>query len=157
MLGGKGGTAKSYLDPTILVDVAEGNPILDQELFGPIMPLMRYDNLDHALAFIRKNEKPLAMYVFAQSSKVIDKVQHGTSSGCFMVNETTIAFGHTGIPFGGVNESGIGKAHGHAGFLAFTNEKPVMRQSTLLPSSMLTHAPYSSWKSKLINLVIRWF
>jgi aldehyde dehydrogenase (NAD+) len=74
-----------------------------------------------------------------------------------MVNETTIAFGHTEIPFGGVNWSGIGKAHGHAGFLAFTNEKPLMRQSTLLPSTLLAQAPYAKWKNKLLNLVIRWF
>ncbi len=157
LIGGKGNNEKSYLDPTILVDIEAGNPILDQELFGPIMPIMKYESLDSALAFIRKNEKPLAMYVFAKKQKVINKVQNGTSSGSFMVNETTIAFGHTGIPFGGVNESGIGKAHGHAGFLAFTNEKPVMRQNTVLPSSMLAHAPYVGWKRKALNLVIRWF
>ena len=74
-----------------------------------------------------------------------------------MVNETTVAFGNTEMPFGGVNWSGIGKAHGHAGFLAFTNEKPVMRQNTLVPFTLLAFAPYTKLKSKALNLVMRLF
>ncbi|MEM7037098.1 MAG: aldehyde dehydrogenase family protein, partial [Bacteroidota bacterium] len=74
-----------------------------------------------------------------------------------MINETTIAFGNPELPFGGVNYSGIGKAHGHAGYMAFTNEKPVVRQTTFLPSTMLAHAPYKPWKNKILNLVMRWF
>jgi aldehyde dehydrogenase (NAD+) len=157
LLGGKGDTATSYLDPTFLTDVQLGNPILEEELFGPILPLMRYKDLDEALAIIRKIEKPLALYVFSRSNRNIDKVSASTSSGCVMVNETTVAFGNTELPLGGVNYSGIGKAHGHAGFLAFTNEKPVMRQNTLLPFTLLAFAPYTQLKRRLINLVIRWF
>lgn len=157
LIGGKGDTANRYLDPTFLTEVKLGNPILEQELFGPILPLMRYSNLDEALAIIRKVEKPLALYVFSRSQRNIEKVARSTSSGCMLVNETTIAFGHTEMPFGGVNWSGIGKAHGHAGFLAFTNEKPLMRQSTLVPSTLLAFAPYAKFKNKILNLVIRYF
>jgi aldehyde dehydrogenase (NAD+) len=157
LLGGKGDTATRYLDPTFLTDVQLGNPILDEELFGPILPILKYQDLDEALAIIRKIEKPLALYVFSRSNRNINKVAASTSSGCVMVNETTVAFGNTELPLGGVNWSGIGKAHGHAGFLAFTNEKPVMRQNTVLPFTVLAWAPYTKLKRRLINLVIRWF
>lgn len=157
LVGGKGDTAKSYLDPTFLTDVQLGNPILEQELFGPILPFLKYKNLDEAIAIIRKIEKPLGLYVFSSSRRNIDKVANSTSSGCMMVNETTVAFGHTEMPFGGVNWSGIGKAHGHSGFLAFTNEKPVMYQNTLAPSTLLAFAPYTKIKNRVLNLVMRWF
>jgi aldehyde dehydrogenase (NAD+) len=157
LVGGKGDAATSYLDPTFLTDVTVGNPILEQELFGPIMPFMRVKDLDEALAIIRKMEKPLGLYVFSRSNRNIDRIASSTSSGVMMVNETTVAFGNTELPFGGVNWSGIGKAHGHAGFLAFTNEKPIMRQNTVLPFTLLVFAPYTKLKRRLINLVMRWF
>jgi aldehyde dehydrogenase (NAD+) len=157
LIGGKGDTEKRYLDPTFLTDVQLGNPILEQELFGPIMPIMKIKDLDEALAIIRKVEKPLGLYIFSRSNKNIARVQNSTSSGCMMINETTVAFGHTEMPFGGVNYSGIGKAHGHAGFLAFTNEKPVMRQNRLFPSTLLAFAPYTKLKNRLLNLVMRLF
>lgn len=157
LIGGKGDTATSYLDPTFLTDVELGNPILDQELFGPILPFLKYKSLDDALAIIRKIEKPLALYIFSRSNRNIERIMGSTSSGSLMVNETTVAFGNTEMPFGGVNWSGIGKAHGHAGFLAFTNEKPVMRQNTLLPFTVLAFAPYTKLKSKALNLFMRLF
>ncbi|MEY3443365.1 MAG: hypothetical protein RLZZ519_1646, partial [Bacteroidota bacterium] len=157
MIGGKGDSATSYLDPTFLTDVELGNPILEQELFGPILPFLKYKTLDEALGIIRKIEKPLSLYIFSRSNRNIERIMGSTSSGSLMVNETTVAFGNTEMPFGGVNWSGIGKAHGHAGFLAFTNEKPVMRQNTLLPFTMLAFAPYTKLKSKALNLVMRWF
>ncbi|MBL0017706.1 MAG: aldehyde dehydrogenase family protein [Bacteroidetes bacterium] len=157
LIGGKGDTATSYLDPTFLTDVELGNPILEQELFGPILPFLKYKTLDEALGIIRKIEKPLALYIFSRSNRNIERIMGSTSSGSLMVNETTVAFGNTEMPFGGVNWSGIGKAHGHAGFLAFTNEKPVMRQNTLVPFTLLAFAPYTKLKSKALNLVMRLF
>ena len=157
LIGGQSSTDDNYLAPTILHQVGKDNPVLSEEIFGPIMPIMRYKTLDEALELIRTIEKPLGLYIFSRSQKNINRVIAETSSGNLMINETTIAFGHPEIPFGGVNFSGIGKAHGHAGWLAFTNEKPVMRQSTLIPSTMLAHAPYTSFKSRVINLVMRWF
>lgn len=156
LIGGKGDTPSRYLDPTFLTDVHWGNPILEEELFGPILPFVRYKNLDEAISLVRKIEKPLALYVFSRSSRNIERVATSTSSGCMMVNETTVAFGNTEMPFGGVNWSGIGKAHGHAGFLAFTNEKPTLRQNTLLPFTLLVFAPYTKLRRRLIQLVIRW-
>lgn len=149
--------ATNFLAPTFLYDVESDNPILKDEIFGPIVPLMKYSKLDEALGLIRTMEKPLGLYIFSRSRRNIEKVIAQSSSGNVMVNETTIAFGHPELPFGGVNHSGIGKAHGHAGFLAFTNEKPVVRQSTLVPSTLLAHAPYTKLKNRLLNFVIRWF
>lgn len=157
LVGGQSDPSAQYLAPTILHEVKPGNPILDQEIFGPIMPIMQYKDLDEAFALIRSMEKPLGLYIFSRSRKNINRVIAESSSGNVMVNETTVAFGHTEIPFGGVNHSGIGKAHGHAGFLAYTNEKPVMRQSILLPSTLLAHAPYTKIKNRILNFVIRWF
>ncbi|HHG84969.1 MAG TPA: aldehyde dehydrogenase family protein [Bacteroidetes bacterium] len=157
LIGGHDDPETNFLAPTILYDVEPGNPILEEEIFGPIVPILKYKNLDDALGLIRSMEKPLGLYIFSRSRRNIAKVIRESSSGNVMVNETTIAFGHPELPFGGVNHSGIGKAHGHAGFLAFTNEKPVVKQSTLLPSTLLAHAPYTKWKSRILNFVIRWF
>lgn len=147
----------SYLDPTILTDVQLDHPVVQIETFGPIISIMRYHDLDQALATIHSIDKPLGLYVFARKRKVIDRVIAHTSSGSVVVNETTILFSHTGVPFGGVNNSGIGKAHGYAGFLAFTNEKPILRQRLWLPNTLLVQAPYTNLKNKLINLVMRYF
>ncbi|MEM0995853.1 MAG: aldehyde dehydrogenase family protein [Bacteroidota bacterium] len=157
LVGGEANPADNYLAPTILHEVQLGNPVLEEEIFGPILPILRYQNLNEALDLIRQIEKPLGLYIFSRSQRNINRVIAETSSGNLIVNDTTVAFGHPGIPFGGVNHSGIGKAHGHAGFLAFTNEKPVMRQSILLPSTLLAQAPYTKFKNRVLNLVMRWF
>lgn len=156
LIGGDTGP-ENYLAPTILKGVQPDHPIMKEEIFGPIMPILKYSHLDEALKLIDSIEKPLGLYVFSKRKSVIDKVIQSTSSGSVLINETTIAFAHPGLPFGGVNHSGIGKAHGHAGFLAFTNEKPVLKQQTFLPSTLLVHQPYSKLKNRLINLVIRYF
>jgi aldehyde dehydrogenase (NAD+) len=155
--GGQTDPNSTFLAPTILKDVQPGHPIMQQEIFGPIMPILRYETLDEALQLIQTMERPLGLYIFSRSERNIQRVIRETASGSLMVNETTVAFGHPGLPFGGAGFSGIGKAHGHAGFMAFTNEKPVVRQSRYVPSTLLAFQPYSSWKNKVLRLVIRWF
>lgn len=155
--GGQTDPNSTYLAPTILKDVQPGHPIMQQEIFGPVMPILRYESLDEALKLIHSIERPLGLYIFSRSERNIQRVIRETASGSLMINETTIAFGHPGLPFGGAGFSGIGKAHGHAGFMAFTNEKPVVRQSRYVPSTLLAFPPYSGWKSKVLRLVIRWF
>jgi len=147
----------AYLAPTILTEVEMEHPVLQIETFGPIISIMRYHDLDKAIETIHSIEKPLGLYVFARKRKVINHVISQTSSGTVIVNETTILFAHSGVPFGGVNHSGIGKAHGHAGYLAFTNEKPILRQRTWLPNTLLVQAPYTKFKNRMINLVMRYF
>lgn len=156
LIGGDSGEG-AYLPPTVLHGVEADHPIMKEEIFGPVMPILKYKHIDEALALIDSIEKPLGLYVFARNNRLVNKVIQSTSSGNVMINETTIAFSHPELPFGGVNYSGIGKAHGHAGFMAFTNEKPVVRQNTILPSTMLAHQPYYKWKNKILNLVIRYF
>ncbi len=156
VIGGNTGPG-NYLAPTILKGVKPDHPVMQEEIFGPIMPILKYSDLNEALALIDSIEKPLGLYVFARSKRVINKVIQSTSSGSVLINETTIAFAHPGLPFGGVNHSGIGKAHGYAGFMAFTNEKPVLRQNVYLPSTLLLQAPYTKLKNRLVNLVMRYF
>jgi aldehyde dehydrogenase (NAD+) len=155
--GGQTSPNSNFLAPTILKDVKPEHPVMQQEIFGPIMPILRYHSLDEALRLIQSIERPLGLYIFSRSERHIQRIIRETASGSLMVNETTIAFGHPGLPFGGAGFSGIGKAHGHAGFMAFTNEKPVVRQSRYVPSTLLAFPPYSGWKSKVLRLVIRWF
>jgi len=156
LIGGNTGP-DNFLAPTVLKGVQPDYPIMKEEIFGPIMPLLKYQDLDQCLKLIDSIEKPLGLYVFSKKKSVIDRVIRSTSSGSVLVNETTIAFAHPGLPFGGVNYSGIGKAHGHAGFMAFTNEKPVLKQNTILPSTLLIHQPYTKLKNRLINIVMRYF
>lgn len=157
LTGGQISQDSSYLAPTVLKNVQPSHPIMQHEIFGPVMPILKYRTLDEALALIHTIERPLGLYIFSRSNKNIQRVLRETASGSAMVNETTVAFGHPELPFGGAGYSGIGKAHGHAGFMAFTNEKPVVWQNRVVPSTLLAFPPYSGWKSKIVRMIIKWF
>ena len=100
---------------------------------------------------------PLALYVFTKSSGIADRVAGKTSSGSFCHNECIAQFIHPNLPFGGVNNSGFGKSHGQAGFLAFSNEKPFLKQRTGFATTYLFQPPYPAYFGKLIKLLLRWF
>jgi aldehyde dehydrogenase (NAD+) len=123
-------------------------PIMREEIFGPVLPVIAYRSLDDALAQINARPKPLALYVFSTKDAVSDRVIDATSAGGTLVNDTVLHFAHPNLPVGGVGESGIGNYHGHFGFKAFSHERAVMRQTkaTLAP----TLAPPYSRKTRAI-------
>jgi len=150
VIGGEHDAATRYLAPTVLRDVAPDSPIMQEEIFGPIMPIIPVDGVDEAIRFVNERDKPLALYVFSKSSAVVDRVLAETSSGGVAVNTTMYHAAVPELPFGGVGESGLGAYHGRRGFDTFSHLKPVLRK-TNRPDPDLAYPPYTAKKERLIR------
>ena len=145
-----------FFPPTILTEVSPQAAVMEEEIFGPILPIVRFKQLDEALNLINEKPKPLSLYVFSSRSAIREEVLMRTSAGSVVINDCVIQFTHLNLPFGGVNNSGIGKSHGHYGFLAFSNEKPVLRQRSGLSNAMFFYPPYSGIKQRLVDFLLKW-
>ena len=150
VIGGDTDEAARYIAPTILADVPADAPVMDEEIFGPILPVIAVDGVGEAISFVRAREKPLALYVFSESPEIADLVVGETSSGGVCVNATLLHIANTELPFGGVGESGMGAYHGKSGFETFSHHKSVMRRSTRLDPPVM-YPPYRRWKEKLLR------
>jgi aldehyde dehydrogenase (NAD+) len=146
-----------YLSPTCVLLTQTDNPILNEEIFGPVLPVIAYRNEEEVVAFIRMNEKPLAVYLFSRSKSKMKRFSSQTSSGTIVWNDTKIQFANPALPFGGIGHSGMGKGHGHFGFREFSNERAYLSQRRGLTTVKLFYPPYSSLKQKLIRFVTRLF
>ena len=149
VVGGEANPTERYLAPTVLVDVAEDSPLLQEEIFGPLLPVVTYRALPDALEYIRHRPKPLALYVFSRSSGTVEQTLEGTTSGGVCVNNTLLHLANPGLPFGGVGPSGIGNYHGRAGFRAFSHERAVMRQQGN-PLARLLAPPYGGRMNRMV-------
>ncbi|HEX9162742.1 MAG TPA: aldehyde dehydrogenase family protein [Thermoanaerobaculia bacterium] len=145
------------MGPTVLANVAADSPAMQEEIFGPILPMLTYKDLDEAIAFVNAREKPLVSYIFSRERKVIDDLVRRTTAGATVVNHTLIHFFQLGLPFGGVGQSGMGRGHGFAGFQAFSNSRGVLEQRTKFSPIELMFPPYSRLKQKLVDLTLRYF
>jgi aldehyde dehydrogenase (NAD+) len=145
-----------YISPTVLSEVQPDSVLMQEELFGPILPILRYSDLDEALRIINSKDKPLALYIFSQKRETIDYIFANTSAGGTCVNDTLVHFFQHELPFGGVNHSGIGKAHGHFGFLEFSNQRAVLEQPTRFSAAQLMYPPYKSEVKTLIDFSMKW-
>ena len=154
LIGGEHSSEESYFSPTIMTDVADDARMMKEEIFGPLLPLIPYTELDEAIELINNKPKPLALYLFTQSKKNQQRVIQETSSGGVNINDNLIQFANNNLPFGGINNSGLGKSHGYHGFQAFSNEKPIMLQRVGITLSEVFHPPYSNFKKKLIKWVV---
>lgn len=143
-LGGKAllGKARGRIEPTILVDVPHDAAILQQEVFGPIMPVLTYEHLDDAIAQINSRDKPLALYVFSRSTEFIDALLARTSSGGATINDVIAHAAERNLPFGGVGPSGMGTYHGFHSFIAFSHERSIYHQALDNPSASYVLPPY---------------
>ena len=130
--GGERKAKDLYLAPTILAEVAPDSPVMQEEIFGPVLPVLEFDNLDQALAMLRERPIPLAFYVFTPDRATQARVVAETRSGGVCVNDVVSHMVGSGLPFGGLGESGMGAYHGRAGFDAFTHCRAVMRLATWL-------------------------
>lgn len=146
-----------FIHPVILTDVPENARVMEEEIFGPVLPIVSYQSLDEAIVYIRSKPKPLALYIFGSDKKEHQRITHETSSGAVCVNDCAVHFLHHNLPFGGVNNSGIGKAHGHYGFLAFSNEKPVLRQRNGMTTLQFFYPPYTPTVQRFVNWLLRLF
>jgi aldehyde dehydrogenase (NAD+) len=155
--GGKYDLASRYIEPTIISHVNDDMTLMEEEIFGPILPIKTFSTLDEAINFVNEKPKPLALYYFGSNTLRTTQVLKETSSGNVAINDCVIHFLDLEIPFGGVNNSGMGKAHGHYGFLAFSNEKGVLKQRVGLNNATLLRPPYGATTEKIIKSLIKWF
>ncbi len=130
---------------------------MQEEIFGPILPIVPFKSVEQVTYLVNGKPKPLALYIFSNRKIFQKKILSETSAGSVGINECVLQFTHPNLPFGGVNTSGIGKSHGRYGFLAFSNEKPVLRQKRGFAISYLLHPPYTNLRQKLVSLMIKWF
>jgi aldehyde dehydrogenase (NAD+) len=155
--GGQADQQDLFLHPTILTDIPRSCRIMDEEIFGPILPIVTYRTLEEAIAFVNEKPKPLGLYVFSESQKEQRKILTETSSGGVCINDSAIHFLHRNLPFGGVNNSGIGKSHGYYGFLAFSNEKPVLKQRNGFTTVKAFYPPYTRRSKKIMEWFLKFF
>ncbi|HOX81742.1 MAG TPA: aldehyde dehydrogenase family protein [Chryseolinea sp.] len=155
--GGKVNPETNFIHPMILSSVQMNSRVMQEEIFGPVLPIVTYKNLDDAITIIHSKPKALALYIYSTSKKVQEKILHETTAGAVCINDSGIHFLHHGLPFGGVNNSGIGKSHGHFGFLAFSNEKPVLKQKRGLTSVKAFYPPYTNLSKKLMDWFLKLF
>jgi aldehyde dehydrogenase (NAD+) len=155
--GGEMDFSKRFIHPVVLSNVSRQSRVMQEEIFGPILPILTYSSLDEAIEYVNSKPKPLALYIFGTNRSEIERVKKETSSGSVCINDCAIQFLHPNLPFGGVNTSGIGKSHGYAGFLAFSNEKPVLRQRSGLTAFRFFYPPYTRGVQRMIDWVLKLF
>jgi aldehyde dehydrogenase (NAD+) len=130
--GGRHDAKDLFIAPTILTDVSPDAAVMQEEIFGPILPVLEFDKLDDALALLRDRPTPLALYVFTRDRATEARVLAETRSGGACVNDVVSHMIGAGLPFGGLGESGMGSYHGHAGFEAFSHQRAMLRRATWL-------------------------
>ncbi len=149
--------AELYIKPTLLTNIPSEAKINDEEIFGPIFPMYTFKDISEVIESINKEEKPLALYIFSINSTFIDEIKNQTSSGSVVVNEMLIHILHPNLPFGGVNNSGIGTSTGYAGFKDFSHMKPILKVNRFLSPSKFLNYPYNSTTQKVIDFLIKYF
>ncbi len=153
--GGKFDEKDLTIIPTLLTAVQEDSSIMQDEIFGPVLPVVRYKHLQEAIDLINRKQKPLALYIFSDSTANQNKIITETSAGGTCVNDVLVHIGNPNLPFGGVNNSGMGSCHGIFGFKTFSHERTVVFQSKLGVTKMI-YPPYASkmgllkWLKKLM-------
>ena len=126
--GGGSDAERLHLEPTVLTGVSAESPVMNDEIFGPVLPVLSFESLDEALALVRSRPDPLAVYVFSKDEGVVERVTASTRSGGVCVNDTVVHITGFELPFGGVGDSGMGRYRGKSGFETFTRERVVLRR-----------------------------
>jgi len=141
---------------TILENPSLDSQVMREEIFGPLLPVIGYRDLAEALRVITDRTRPLVIYVFSRDRGFIRQVVQRTRAGATVINDALVHFFHVNLPFGGVGESGFGKAHGKFGFDAFSNPRAVLEQRSHFSPVRLVYPPYTALKKKLIDFTVRW-
>jgi aldehyde dehydrogenase (NAD+) len=149
-IGGNNDRSKRFISPTVLVNVTENDKVMEDEVFGPILPVMVYENIDDAISFIKSRPKPLSLYLFSESKSLRKKIWNEVSFGGGMVNDVLMHFVNESLPFGGVGNSGFGNYHGEAGFKTFSHFKGVIHRPTFIEFP-LKYYPFRKIKLSLIK------
>ena len=156
LVGGGVSESGCFVAPTLLDGVAVDARIMDEEIFGPLLPVIAFTGLDDVIAKINAAPKPLALYIYSQTDEHIQRVLQQTASGGACVNHALVHFLHGRLPFGGVNNSGLGNAHGHYGFKAFSHEKAVVRSQFSLATALFSAGEVSPYLRRVMKSAFKW-
>ena len=155
--GGQSDAKTRYIAPTVITGVTPQCQLMHEEIFGPILPVLAYRTLQEAIDIINARPKPLALYVFGKKRQTEKEILAQTRAGGGAYNTTLTHFFNNEMPFGGDNNSGIGKSHGYSSFLAFSNERAIVRQPWKWSSVDLIQPPYGPLARRMSQFFIRWF
>ncbi|XP_045477791.1 aldehyde dehydrogenase, dimeric NADP-preferring-like [Harmonia axyridis] len=156
-IGGHTDSTDRFICPTVVIDVLPGEPLMQEEIFGPILPIVNVTNVNEAIKFINEGDKPLALYIFSNNSKDTQMILDNTSSGGVAVNDVILHIAVESLPFGGVGSSGIGAYHGKQTFDTFVHKKSVLKKNfAALPEKVqaLKYPPYNNKKLALMQKAI---
>ena len=151
--GGEQNASERIIRPTLLQNIGFEDPIMKDEIFGPLLPVISFENLDKVIAKLKEREKPLALYVYSKSKKIIRKILHEISFGGGAINESLVHLSNPNLPFGGVGASGIGNYHSKAGFDTFTHYKSILHQSFLFEPS-IKYLPFTKLKRRILKMLL---
>nr|CAI5834320.1 unnamed protein product [Callosobruchus analis] len=157
-IGGPNDPTDHFVHPAVLTDVHPDDAVMQEEIFGPILPIVTVESCEEAINFINQREKPLALYVFTGNKKVKKAFLRETSSGAVLINDVLMHSVADGLPFGGVGNSGIGAYHGKYTFDTFSHKKAVMERGTSMlidKIDSVRYPPYSNAKTRLLTTVFR--
>jgi len=158
VVGGEMDSDDLYIAPTILTDVSEDEPVMQEEIFGPILPIITVNTVKEAVDFINKREKPLTLYVFSNDKATQEVFKTQTSSGSMVVNDAVVHLSVETLPFGGVGGSGMGAYHGKYTFTTFSHQKAVLVRDFSSIGEYLgetRYPPYQDWKIKRMGLLLK--
>lgn len=152
LFGGETDRASRYMAPTLIHNITAVDPIMNEEIFGPILPVITYEKIEEALSFINARPKPLALYLFSNDPELKDKVLNETSSGGVCINDTVFQIASTELPFGGVGPSGMGSYHGKASFTTFSHQKSVLKRFPFL-DPFFRYAPFKPYLRRILRMI----
>ena len=153
VFGGETNREKRYISPTVLDHVTWDDAVMQEEIFGPILPILTYKNLETAMQTVVEGEKPLSAYLFSNDAKEQELFTEKLSFGGGCINDTLMHLSNDRLPFGGVGNSGIGHYHGKFGFIAFSHQKAILKKSNYLEPE-LKYPPYSDAKLNILKKLL---
>lgn len=154
-LGGQMDAEQNFIEPTVLEGVTDEMRVMQDEIFGPVLPVLTYTTSDEALRVVNGRDKPLALYIHSRNRQTTQYLLERTSAGGTVINDTMLHFGNVELPFGGVNNSGLGKSNGFFGFQEFSNQRGIMQRD--FGTMKFIYPPYTDKVKKLISFVTKYF
>lgn len=154
VFGGNTNEKTKYIQPTLIEINSRDAHTMKEEIFGPVLPIMAYKNLDTAISEIKNEAKPLALYIFTRNKSVERKILKEISSGNVSINDTVSHVSNPHLPFGGVGDSGLGSYHGKESFITFSHRKGILKKTSLINNSLI-YPPYTTKRLNLIKKVIK--
>lgn len=156
VIGGGVDAAECFIAPTLLEGVTPDARIMEEEIFGPLLPIIPFQSVGEVIAAINAGPNPLALYIYSRTEENVQRVLRQTMSGGACVNHALVQFLHGRLPFGGVNNSGLGSAHGLFGFKAFSHEKAVVRSQTTLATKLFLPGEVPGYLRSVLKSAFRW-